>query len=349
MSAVEERTHPRPAADVLDWGRALIGPALREAVESLPEAVRRIAGYHFGWFDERGRPVGAAGGGKAIRPALVLLAAEVVGGEAAEAVPAAVAVELTHNFSLLHDDVMDGDTSRRHRATAWTIFGRGPAILAGDALMTLAFDVLAAAGRPAARLAARALGAAVLELIDGQYSDVSFERRDDVALSECQAMATAKTGALLGGACALGALYGGAPDERVERLGAFGRHLGLAFQHVDDLLGIWGDPGVTGKPVYSDLRNRKKSLPVVAALVSGTPAGRELAALYRSPHPLTDFELVRAAQLVEEAGGRAWSQAEADGLLATAMRELDWAQTGASARAAAELQSLARLVTRRDH
>src|SRR5690349_13536830 len=136
------RTPARPVADVLAWSKSLVDPALREAAERLPETMRRIAGYHFGWSDADGEPT-HGDGGKALRPALVLLCAEAAGGAAASAVPAAVAVELVHNFSLLHDDVMDGDTTRRHRATAWTVFGTGPAILAGDALLSVAFEVLA--------------------------------------------------------------------------------------------------------------------------------------------------------------------------------------------------------------
>jgi geranylgeranyl diphosphate synthase type I len=141
-------------------------------------------------------------------------------------------------------------------------------------------------------------------------------------------------------------LFGGADAARVQRLRTFGEHLGLAFQHVDDLLGIWGDPSVTGKPVFSDLRSRKKSLPVVSALASDTAAGRELAALYRGAAPLAGDDLVRAAALVEAAGGRAWSKATADDLLVRALHQLDTVDHGP---AAAELVALARLVTRRDH
>ncbi|MEV8632172.1 family 2 encapsulin nanocompartment cargo protein polyprenyl transferase [Streptosporangium sp. NPDC051023] len=335
----------RSARAVLLWSRGTVEPALRSAVDTLPPSMRRIAGYHFGWWDECGEPT-RADSGKAIRPALVLLAAEAVGGSAAAALPAAVAVELAHNFSLLHDDVMDGDRTRRHRPTAWAVFGISPAILAGDALLALAFDVLSADGQRVASEATRSFGAAIQELLEGQSADVAFERRQDVELTECLVMAAGKTGALLGCACALGALFGGGTPEQVERLRAFGSDLGLAFQLVDDLLGIWGDPEVTGKPVYSDLRSRKKSLPVVAALASPTPAGRELAGLYHREHPLTDADLVHAAGLVDAVGGRAWSQAQADELLARALRHLHAASS--MARPAAELGALARLVTRRD-
>ncbi|MDH2429020.1 family 2 encapsulin nanocompartment cargo protein polyprenyl transferase [Sphaerisporangium sp. TRM90804] len=337
-------TTGRPVREVLHWSRDTVGPALRTAVETLPPSMRRVAGYHFGWLDQHGEPA-EGDGGKAIRPALLLLAAEALGGRPETAMPAAVAVELVHNFSLLHDDVMDGDVTRRHRPTVWSVFGVSKAILAGDALLTLAFDVLASSGHQATDGAARVLGAAVLDLVEGQSSDTAFESRDDVTLAECVSMAEGKTGALLGSACALGALLGGGDAERVEHLRRFGDRLGLAFQLVDDLLGIWGDPEVTGKPVYSDVRSRKKSLPVVAALTSGTAAGERLAELYRREPAGADLEY--AAELIEQAGGRAWTQARAADLFAEAQAHLTAAAP--APRPAAELQSLARLITHRDH
>jgi geranylgeranyl diphosphate synthase, type I len=336
----------RSAREVLAWSRGLVGPALRSAVGTLPTSTLRVAGYHLGWWDEQGRPVRVSGG-KAIRAALVLCSGQAVGGTAAAAVPAAVAVELAHNHSLLHDDVMDGDLTRRHRRTAWSVFGVNPAILAGDALLVLALDVLAGSGHPAAADGIRMLTAAVQDLLDGQSADLSFEQRAQVELAECVRMAQHKTAALLGCACAVGAAFGGGRPEQVAYLRGFGMLLGLAFQHVDDLLGIWGDPAVTGKPVHSDLRSGKKSLPVVAALASQTPAGRELAALYHRGVPLSETAAARAAELIDLAGGRAWSQAQADDLIAQAIRELYSADP--TPRAAAELGALAALATHRDH
>nr|WP_235834264.1 family 2 encapsulin nanocompartment cargo protein polyprenyl transferase [Actinomadura logoneensis] len=319
----------------------MIGPALRDTVEGMPDSMARIAAYHFGWEDAQGRPA-RADGGKVLRPALTLLCAEAVGGTAQAAVPAAVAVELVHNFSLLHDDVMDGDLTRRHRPTAWNVFGAGAAILAGDALLARALELLAGRGDGVV-----VLTRAVLELVEGQSSDMSFERRTDVELPECVRMADRKTSALIGASCALGSIYGGGTAEQTARLTAFGHRLGLAFQLVDDLLGIWGDPATTGKAAHSDLRSRKKSLPVVAALTSGTPAGAELAALYHQDRPLGDAERARAAELVEAAGGRDWTRGHAAEMVAEALAELDAAEpTGA---AAEHLRELARLVTSRDH
>jgi geranylgeranyl diphosphate synthase, type I len=330
----------------LAWSKELVDPALQAAVRTLPASMRRIAGYHLGWWDRDGTPV-TTGGGKAIRPTLVLLCSAVVGGSPREAVPAACAVELVHNFSLLHDDVMDGDLTRRHRPTAWSVFGIGSAILAGDALLTLALDVIAASGHPAAGSTMRTLSAAVQELVDGQCTDMEFEQRSTVDVAECEGMAASKTAALMSAACTLGAVFGRATQDQVGHLRAFGERLGIAFQHVDDLLGIWGHSAVTGKPVYSDLRNRKKSLPVVAALASKTEAGEELAELYARTAPPNEDELSHVADLVEQAGGRAWSQAQADELVTRALARLD--ELGPTSPPANELADLARMLIRRDH
>ncbi|MFC4374568.1 polyprenyl synthetase family protein [Nocardia halotolerans] len=330
-----------PVADTREPFRA----ALRAAVESLPESIRHIAGYHFGWWDPHGRPE-CADGGKALRPTLVLLAGKAVGAEISQTMPAAVAVELVHNFSLLHDDVMDRDTTRRHRATAWHQFGIGPAILAGDALVTLGFAGLAATGGRNADAATRVLSAAVLSLVEGQTADMAFEQRSDVSVEECVSMVDRKTGALFGCSGALGALAGAAGPGAIAGLQGFGNALGRAFQHADDLLGIWGDPAVTGKPAHSDLRNRKKSLPVVWALRSATPEAKALAEMYSRAEELSDADLVHAAELVESAGGRDWSRSQIDRLLASAMLALSGVRGEATA--VAELANLAASATRRD-
>jgi geranylgeranyl diphosphate synthase type I len=335
------RANGRTAFEVLAWSRDLVSPALHEATDRLPPSIRPIVGYHFGWQDENGRAT-SGDSGKLLRPALVLLSAHCVGADPADAVAAAAAVEFVHNFSLLHDDVMDGDLTRRHRPTAWTVFGAGAAILAGDALLTLALETLAETPR-----AMRVLSAGVNALVDGQIADVAFEKRTDVGLDECVRMASAKTGALLGASCALGVMVGDGTEDQVDRLTSFGRNLGLAFQHVDDLLGIWGDAAVTGKPIYSDLHNRKKSLPVVAALTSGTEAGEELTVLYERKEDLNDVELARAAELIDIAGARAWSQNQADELLVQALNDLLAASP--SPVPASELGALAKLATHRDH
>ncbi|AUS80473.1 polyprenyl synthetase family protein [Actinoalloteichus sp. AHMU CJ021] len=336
----------RSRRDVMAWGREAVEPELRAAVDTLPETLRRVAGFHFGWSDAQGRPT-RAGAGKSVRSALTLLCSEAVGGTAAHATTAATSVELVHNFSLLHDDVMDGDTVRRHRPAAWRLFGVNLAILTGDALLTLALDLLTVSDRPEARQGGRLLGAAVRELVHGQSLDLDFEHRRTVELDQCVRMSEGKTAALLGAASGLGALFGGGDHDQVDRLRLFGERVGLAFQFADDLLGIWGDPEVTGKPVHSDLRSRKKSLPVAAALTSATPPGDELAALYERPGELADAEVTRAAELVELAGGREHCRERIDALLAEGLGHLDDAAVDASA--ARDLAGLAQLLARRDH
>lgn len=333
------------AAAILARARQQVDPALRAAVATLPRSIRRMAGYHLGWLNADGSPAGGDAG-KAIRPALVLATVQALGGPAEPAIQAATAVELVHNFSLLHDDVIDHDPTRRHRPTAWTVFGTANAIVAGDAMQALALRILAEDPHPAAPGAVARLASCVIELCDGQHADCSFEHRSDVSLNECLSMAESKTGALLGCACAIGALYAGADESAVEAMDAFGRQVGLAFQLIDDLIGIWGDPDVTGKPVGADLAARKKSLPVVAALRSGTPAGSRLAGIYASDQPLSDADLRAAAEAIERAGGRDWAQIQACDRMAGAIGHLseavpDGTRTG-------DLLALAELVTRRD-
>jgi geranylgeranyl diphosphate synthase, type I len=286
-------------------------PELRSAVDRLSEPVRSVARYHFGWQDAVGEP-GQTAWGKGIRGALALASAQAVGAPSEQAVPVAAAVELVHNFSLVHDDVMDDDRSRRGRPATWSVFGKAQAIVAGDALLTLAIDVIARSQNSSWRDAAvRELCSALLRLAAGQAADLTFETRTDVDLNECLTMAAGKTAALLASACALGALAGEAEPDRVEALRGFGHHLGLAFQLVDDLLDIWGNTSATGKSVGSDLRMRKKSLPVVAAMRSDTAAGSRLTETYHRTDPMHDADILEAARMIEDAGGRQWATAEA--------------------------------------
>jgi geranylgeranyl diphosphate synthase type I len=305
---------------VLLSAREAVEPVLREAVGKLEPHTRGVCEYHFGWQNADGSP--ATSGGKALRPAMVLLGARSAVPDCDLPLPAAAAVELVHNFSLLHDDVMDNDTARRHRPTAWTIFGRSAALLAGDALLALATDVLLEKNSPHTAAAVRWLSAATRTLIAGQAADLDFERRNDVRLDECLQMAHDKTAVLLGCAASIGALYLGAEQREVTRLHTFGVELGMAFQLVDDLLGLWGDPEVTGKPVLSDLRTRKKTVPVVHALNSGTPEGERLRRLYDQPDPLTEDELQEAAEMVQRTGSADWTRAECERRLATARQHL---------------------------
>ncbi|MGH3279998.1 MAG: polyprenyl synthetase family protein, partial [Trebonia sp.] len=189
------------------------------------------------------------------------------------------------------------------------------------------------------------LSTAVTRLITGQGEDLAFEERGDVTLPECVEMAGDKTAALMACACTIGAVHVGAPPEIAMGLAEFGGHVGLAFQLTDDLLGIWGATAVTGKPVRADLRARKKSLPVVAALTSGTPEGTELKALLAHSGDLSEDDLLRAACLVAAAGGKAWAEKEADDRLKAAAASLDGIGVPTDVRA--EFLAIAEFITAR--
>ncbi|MFF0204868.1 polyprenyl synthetase family protein [Streptomyces sp. NPDC005017] len=300
-------TAPADAPAALDRCRSLVRPALAAAVARLHPWVGEMAAYSLGWCEVGGTPaVGQGGkGGKGVRQALAVLGAEAAGAPARAGVAAAVAVELVHVFSLLHDDIMDGDEARRGRPAVWKAYGTGPAVLAGDALFALAVETLAE--QPGGAHAVRTLSAALSDLVRGQADDLLFAARpwtgpERVTPDEYRAMAEHKTGALLGCSAALGAVLGGTDPGTAAALDRAGRHLGVAFQIVDDVLGIWGDPAVTGKPVHGDLRERKKTLPVLVAL--GTPAAGQLARLL-------DTDPQAAAELIERAGGRSAALDEA--------------------------------------
>nr|WP_245240636.1 polyprenyl synthetase family protein [Streptomyces spiramenti] len=331
---------------MLERCRAEVRPDLVDAVGRLHPWLAEMAGYSFGWCEVGGAARTGAGGGKGLRQALALLGAEAAGAPARRGTPAAVAVELVHVFSLLHDDVMDGDETRRSRPTVWHAYGTGPAVLAGDALFALGVETLAHAG-PSSQSArsVRMLSGALGELVRGQADDLLFASRPwsgerQVRAEEYRAMVEGKTGALLGCAAALGAALGGAQPPAVAALDRAGRSMGVAFQLADDVLGLWGDPAVTGKPVHGDLRERRKTYPVLAALSSATPAGRSLRSLLER-----DGDPAEATALAEAAGGREATLAEARRHLAAARSALTEPTLGVGA--SRDLMTLAEYALRR--
>ncbi len=254
--------------------------------------------YHMGWVDECFAPSDLPAG-KRLRPILCLLACAEVGGRTHAALPAAAAIEILHNFSLVHDDIEDGDETRRHRATVWKLWGVPPiAVLA-------ALDVFT-------RMC--------VALTEGQYLDMSFERRDLVGIDEYLRMIGGKTAALVGASIAIGAHIGGAAPQQAEALQRFGREVGLAFQIQDDVLGIWGDPAVTGKAAGNDVLRKKKSLPILHAL-NHPQVGARFAELLEAE--MTPLRLHGALQLLQEAGSQAYAAAAAQAHFATAMAALD--------------------------
>ena len=325
--------------------RGLVEPALVTAVEELAEELLPAIRYHFGWATADGVPV-EEDSGKRLRPALALLSAEAVGSHPHVALPGAVAVELIHNFSLIHDDVIDGDIERRHRPTVWTCFGTDEALIAGDALHSLAFQVLLAEALPPRVASAQRLVGATTAMIAGQAADMAFDDVPVVSLTDCRVMEEAKTGALLGYAASVGAVLAEAEATVINALEKYGRQLGLAYQAVDDVLGIWGDSAVTGKPAGNDLRERKKSMPVAVVLSRGGKASEDLTEIYGRCGDLGDEDVARAAAIIESAGGREATLAEAQHCLETALGALDGADLNSGV--LDELEEVARFVVERD-
>lgn len=291
--------------------RELVTAEMRAVVGDAPDRLFAWMRYHLGWEDAEGRPVDASPG-KMMRPVGVLLAAELCGGDPTRAVPAAAAIELVHNFSLLHDDVEDRSDRRRDRATLWTFAGEAQAINTGDGMFTIARTAMLnledrGVSSELTLRAVRELDEACIRLVHGQYYDISFEERHDVTLDEYITMASGKTAAMFAAPLAIGAIVAGAPEPTVEAFRAAGRHIGLGFQMVDDVLGIWGDPAVTGKPVGDDIRSRKMTYPVITALGSDVSG---LKSLYAQPSA-GDQEIEAISRLIEEGGGRSATELRA--------------------------------------
>jgi len=323
----------------------LVEPELVNSVKKLSNELLPVIEYHFGWKTIKGIEA-PEDTGKRLRPSLAVLSAEAVGRDMEVAIPGAVAVELIHNFSLIHDDIIDGDKERRHRPSAWTAFSIEDALIAGDALHTLAFQVLLEENTPERVQAARRLLDATTTMISGQAADMTFDDLPTISFEECLKMEAAKTGALLGYSSSVGAILSGADENTCNALEVFGYELGLAYQAVDDVLGIWGDPKITGKPAGNDLREKKKSMPVSIVLSANNSDSEKLLEIFSTTEDLDEEEIVKASALIENAGGREATLEEADKHLKRAIEFLNNADIRRET--FCELEEIAHFVVNRD-
>lgn len=315
--------------------------------------VHLLLGYHLGWLDQQGMPAATGSSqGKALRPTLCLFACEALASAFDRALPAAAALELIHNFSLLHDDIQDQDLERRHQPTAWSVWGVPRALVAGNAmhstgdLATVRTEQQGVSPEAVLRVS-EILSDSYLAMIEGQCLDLEFEGRTDITTGEYLHMIACKTGALIRCGLETGALLADGDESAVRAFASFGDGLGRAFQIRDDYLGIWGDEATLGKATGNDIRRRKKSYPVVFALERAAGAAlEELKRIYGQTE-LGEDDVQRVLAILDEVGARGQSQAITEAAANRALDALapvtlpDWAR--------AEAEELVDFLARREY
>lgn len=336
---------PGSAGEVLERFRQPIESALAHTLSGRQTPIYDMLRYHLG-FDGSSTPQG-----KALRPTLCLLVCEALGGGWQAALPAAASIELIHNFSLIHDDIQDGDTLRRGRPTVWTRWGIPQAINAGDAMFCLATltlrDLRPNFDDDIVVETMSLLQEATRQMIEGQYMDVSYEQVLHIGLDQYLEMIRCKTGALLRASIEIGALLADAGSPIRHRCRRFGEAIGRLFQIRDDMLGVWGESETTGKSVDSDIRRKKKSLPIVMALsVAPEDERQQLLSIY-SQSTIADDDVAMVQTIFERLDVKARVQALADDAHEEAIALAETINFGGHGRD--ELLSLVNFLLERDH
>ena len=314
----------------------------RAVPETKGADVHLLLGYHLGWIDQSGMPnASGSSQGKALRPTLCLFACEALASAWARALPAAAALELIHNFSLLHDDIQDHDLERRHQPTAWSVWGVPRALVAGDAMHStgdLAALRTEEQGVPpdVVLRVSEILTDTYLAMIEGQCLDLQFETRTDISTGEYLHMIACKTGALIRCGLETGALLADADEATVRAFASFGEGLGRGFQIRDDYLGIWGDEATLGKATGNDIRRRKKSYPVVFALERAAGAALDDLQRIYGQAELEEDDVERVLAILDEVGAREQAQSVTEAAANRALEALAPVALPGWARAEAE-------------
>ncbi|MGQ9546622.1 MAG: polyprenyl synthetase family protein [Dehalococcoidia bacterium] len=329
--------------------RTPVRAALKKVVDKCPPPLRDMLRYHMGWQDEHGR-ASRGESGKFIRSALCFLSCRALGGDTSKVVPAAAAVELVHNFSLIHDDIQDASYERHHRQTVWKLFGQSQAINAGDAMFTLAY--LALLGLKETGIShekisdsIRMLSLACLELCEGQCLDIEYEKRLDTTVEDYLNMASKKTGALFAASTWLGAYLGSQDSKLANFFQQFGEELGIAYQISDDILGIWGAEKNTGKSA-ADISHKKKTLPVVYGLQNSKGGARKRLKKLYSQESIEGEDIAEVVEILNDVGARDYAESAAEQYYCRALARLE--ATGLDASRQAPLRDIAQFLLRRD-
>ena len=322
-ASLEERRTSRPAdggsidaagpglPPMFDRYRAHLEGALAKAVPHLPEhPVNTLLRYHLGWSDRDGVPSPTpASQGKALRPTLCMFACDALRGEPAHAAPAAAALELIHNFSLVHDDIQDQGLERRHQPTVWALWGTDRALVAGNAMQSVG-DLATLQCRhnvaPATVIrVSELLTQSYVEMIEGQCQDLQFEQRETIGADEYLDMIALKTGALIRSSLVIGATVATDDAGAIDGIARFGRAIGRLFQIRDDYLGIWGDEAITGKSTDSDIVQRKKSYPIVYAFQQADGPNRNRLLRLYAQETLTEADVDHVLNILDDIGAAA--------------------------------------------
>lgn len=327
-------------------------PAMNQEMKDLfqvsdktPSLFYGMMHYHMGWVDADMQPISLYAG-KQIRPLLCMLACAAAGGRWQQAIPAAAAIEILHNFSLVHDDIEDDSPTRRSRDTVWKLWGVPQAINAGDSMFAiahLAMNRLIERGVSADIVvqALRRFDETCLRLTQGQHTDMDFETRDNVSTADYMEMITGKTAVLVSLSMELGALIAGVDSAAVQHYAQFGLNLGLAFQVIDDILGIWGDEAKIGKSASTDITTKKKTLPILYGLEQSS----DLQTLYATAEP-NDAFVEQVVTLLNENGADSYAQEKATAYSDSALTHLKAANPQGEAGQA--LYQLADMLLKRD-
>jgi geranylgeranyl diphosphate synthase type I len=337
-----------PVTAILETYSAYTNGEMRRIIESRKKTGRLqdMMMYHLGWLDEGLRTCDFKGG-KQLRSTMCMLACEAITGDYRKALPGAAAVELVHNFSLIHDDIEDGDEKRRHRDTVWKIWGVPQAINTGDAMDVVSYMAIMDLKLDGAAMVdvLRVFNDTIMQLCEGQYLDMDFQTREAVTVDEYIQMITGKTAALIEASTAIGAMAAGADPGTVRHFRSFGHKIGVAFQIQDDLLGIWGDPAKTGKSARNDIRNKKKTLPVLYAM-QHSPERDALKRLY-AKKKFTEADIDRVFDILTRAKAYEYTSQKAKQYKDEALAELDGLCPGS--RAMEDLRTIGRFLVDRDY
>jgi geranylgeranyl diphosphate synthase type I len=285
---------------------------MRKTIDSYSSANLDIYGmlkYCFGWEDQQGKEISGETG-KGLRPALCLFAAEALGGSYYKAIYAAISLELIHNFSLIHDEIQDFDEFRHHRPTLWAVWGPEKALVAGDVLKVIADKSIEDFGKYTVRdennnfelhrECTKLLTEACLQMIEGQYLDITFEKEINVGIDQYLDMISKKTGALIRCSLNLGALIGTKDPNLIRIFKNAGTALGFGFQIKDDILGIWGTEDSTGKPVGSDIKRKKKSIPILHSINSASYKSKRILINIFQKEELLDNDIITVLSIMDD-------------------------------------------------